>query len=238
MIRSAIVLSFLAGCTLFHGDHGDRVNDAGTGDSGDSCDTTGPQILLVNPATLACQSFFGTSSCDPLSCDHCPDVDAGAPFIPQWGSCQSSCLGLTEQVCATTQGCRVSREANLFFGQANADSYLGCYPISNEPSPSFHPACTTLDANACSSDARCTTIYYAPDGVNCPIDRREACPGGTFAECIDATVTVPGVCLGPDAMITCATPPPACTGSDTPGYANGCYTGACIPPGYCPIPID
>jgi hypothetical protein len=237
-----IALSLLAGCTLFPSDNSERMhtstgggsNDGGSGggDGGlDGCGGSGPQIQLLTPFTLACQSFPTSSACDPSTCDSCPDLDAGAIILPNWASCQSSCLAQTEQACALMPGCRVTEEANRYYGVSTGDPFLGCFPDNLGPSSS-ELSCQFLDADSCTSSSSCWAVYDAPDGVQCGIQHAEACASGTFVACVDAGATVPGRC-GPDQTITCSTPMPVCPSGTQPGINDNCYTGICIPSHYC-----
>ncbi|HEY4180240.1 MAG TPA: hypothetical protein VGM90_25530 [Kofleriaceae bacterium] len=239
MIRFlAIALSLLAGCTLFHGDNGDRVltgKGSGSGDDGfgdDGCSNPGgpPQIQLLNPVTLACEAHSIGSECNPSTCPSCPDfVDAGS--LPNWAPCGSTCLGLSESLCATTPGCRVTREAGHYYGTTAGDSFLGCFPANLQP-PDGEPECMSLDAYACSSLSRCNSVYDAPAGVQCGIEHAEGCSNGNFVACVNQTSTLPGRC-GPDFMSTCVSLPPACPAGTQPGINDDCYTGICIPQQYC-----
>ncbi|HEY4055640.1 MAG TPA: hypothetical protein VGM39_03490 [Kofleriaceae bacterium] len=226
-MKLAIVAVFLAGCTLFHGDNRDHTRDGGTisGDDGDDgCSGPGlpQQVQLLNPLTLACQIF-------PIGCGG--DLDAG---IPNWAPCNSTCLGLPEEVCGATPGCRVTMEANHYFGFTVGDPFLGCFPVNLDGS-SINGICELLDGSACSSDARCWSVYDAPAGVQCGIEHREACPSGAFVQCVDRDATLPGRCA-PGLTSTCVTPAPSCLPGTEPGINDNCYTGICIPQRYCTIP--
>ena len=111
-----------------------------------------PAINLIDPTTLECHTFT-TQSCDP-QCGPCPALAQPAP--PSWGSCQSSCRAITNEVsCGLTAGCRVARD--LAKHNAGLTDFIGCYPIDMNPAPSV--PCGGLDAWNCSRHDDCEAFY-------------------------------------------------------------------------------
>jgi hypothetical protein len=129
-------------------------------------------------------------------------------------ACSSSpCLGLDETACAGHALCYVARDATKFYTGAT-DSFLGCFPTTMYSSSSL--ACAQRQAAECPYGGMCAGLYNMTAGES-------------FSECIDAS-QIAGSC---SEVATCTTPPPACPADRTPGVANGCYTGACIPNALC-----
>lgn len=224
----------LTGCTLYFNHDGD---DTTTGDDEPPCADDAPAgaaIRLVNPETLACQSFY-TNPCD----GQCGPCTASAPYIPPWGSCESACIGKSETACAADPSCNVTKEANKYYGngglapQNQHDDFLGCYPIGNA-GVIDSVGCQTLDAEQCTNDNGCTAIYDAPYGTGCgglKTVTPEQCPGAMFVACVREGLDDPGVCYA--SAPTCDATPPPCPANQTPAMENGCWTGACIPQQYC-----
>jgi hypothetical protein len=152
----AVVLASTSACTVYWGDDGDDIvcpqgdQEAGIADPG-----------LVNPQTNQCE-FFGTGGC---GCGNpCPlagaEADALAP-VPSWGSCASSCIGLGEQQCITTPGCRTAYDWGCLFTDALCPletPFLGCYP-TDTTGPVNGTSCEGLDAWECSRHDDCLGAY-------------------------------------------------------------------------------
>lgn len=231
---TTVALSLLAGCTLYFGDDtGDDIVDppCQSGENG----LIAQSVRLVNPETLACQTFNG-NPCDG-TCGPCAEL-ALPPELPPWGECASECIGLSEATCMTASACRITRRADYYYGNAGGtptgDDYLGCYPLS-DLAPPPGAVCKSLDALQCSANPACTGIYDAPDGVPCGnFKLPEQCPGAQFQGCVAETTTDPGECYQ-DLAVTCDAAPPVCPSGSTPGVLNACYSGVCIPREYCPL---
>lgn len=180
---------------------------------------------LVNPETLACQTFT-QPTCD----DQCGPCPGGAIYIPPWGECTSPCVGLSETACMADSQCRVARSYGTYYeNQSSIDDFMGCYPLNTGPSPDVE-RCEGLDAEQCAWQSDCSSLYEGAPG-QCNAFAPEACFGAQFRECITETRTDPGECV----PAACRSLPPACPSGTTPGVANGCWTGACIPNAYCAI---
>ncbi len=220
-MRFALIatLAILPACQIyFNGD-----------DDDDPCDRPiiqeGYSHRLVNPDTLACQTFT-QPGCDE-ACGPCP---AGAIYVPPWGECSSPCVGLSESACLADDQCRVARSYNDYYAPySTADDYMGCYPLNTGPAPDVE-RCEGLDAEQCAWQSDCSALYDGAPG-QCNAFAPEQCIGAQFKECITETRTEAGECVG----ASCRQAPPSCPSGTTPGVANGCYTGACIPFQFCPI---
>lgn len=223
-MRLASLLAFavlLPACQLYFTDDDD--------DDDDPClyppQGTIPQ-RLVNPESLACQTFT-QPTCDD-QCGPCPL--AGAIYIPPWGECSSPCVGLDETACMADDQCRVARSySNYYTPWTGVDDFMGCYPLNTGPVPDVQ-RCEGLDAEQCAWQSDCTALYDGAPG-QCSGVAPEACIGAQFRECIPAARTDPGEC----APAACRQAPPACPSGTTPGVADSCYTGACIPNDFCEV---
>jgi len=224
-MRALVLALLLSGCRLVF---------TGGDDTVDVCDQPLPGIpaeRLVNPSTLACQSFQ-QPSCDP-ACGPCP---GGAIYVPPWGRCDSPCIGLAEGACMQDSTCRVARNYDDYYTNADpatpsdeSGSFMGCFPLTNLPPGIVLDGCDDQpDGERCSLRSDCTALYRGMVG-SCGFASLEACPGAEFVQCIPEAEAVAGTC-GPAA---CAMPPPTCPAGTTPGVASGCWTGACIPSAFC-----
>jgi hypothetical protein len=215
---SFAVLALVPACQLYF--------IGGDDEPDDPCDrpAASVQFRLVNPETLACETFI-QPGCD-YACGPCPGA---AVYIPPWGSCDSSCVGLSESDCMATDQCRVARSYGSYYESTVIDDFMGCYPLNNEPSPDVQ-RCEGLDAEQCAWQSDCTALYSGAPG-QCNAVTPEQCIGAQFEQCIPEARTDPGHC-GPAA---CRQAPPACPTGTTPGVDNSCYTGACIPNEYCDV---
>ena len=237
-ILVASTLSLLAGCTLYFGGDGDDAEPPCAYPAEDR-PLIAEVVRLVNPETLACQTFNVGTPCDDR-CGPCAET-AGAPQeLPAWGACASDCIGLSEAACRNDISCRIARRADLYYGGADGtpatgDDFLGCYPLSTErvtPGQS----CDGHDAYACSTDPACTAVYEAPYGVPCGnFKTPEQCPGAQFEKCIPEPSTDPGQCTVP---VACDALPPACPANEVPGVLGSCWSGICIPERYCGLSAD
>jgi hypothetical protein len=214
-----VTLALVPGCQLWFGGGDDVSGD-------DVCDRPtvqpGYPQRLVNPETLACETFV-QSSCD----DQCGPCPGGAIYIPPWGQCTSPCVGLSETACMADDQCRVARSYSDYY--THSDDYMGCYPLNMGPAPDVE-RCEGLDAESCAWQSDCTALYDGAPG-QCNAVAPEQCIGAQFKQCITETRTDPGGC-DPAA---CRQVAPACPNGTTPGVANSCYTGACIPNAFCEV---
>jgi hypothetical protein len=202
-----------------------------TGDD-DPCDTPVPQPSysqrLVNPETLACETF-SQPTCNE-QCAPCAAEGAGAIYLPPWGACSSPCIGMSESACMADDQCRVARSYGDYYRHsAGVDDFMGCYPLDTGPAPDLE-RCEGLGAEQCATQSDCTALYDGAPG-QCNAFAPEQCIGAQFRECITETRTDPGECY----PAACRQATPACPGGTTPGVANSCYTGACIPNAFCEL---
>jgi hypothetical protein len=200
----------------------------GGDDEDDPCDNPpqgGFPHRLVNPETLACETFI-QSSCND-TCGPCP---GGAIYIPSWGQCDSPCVGLPESECMANDQCRVARSHEGYYTQwLGGDDFMGCYPLNTGNAPDVE-RCEGLDAEQCAWQSDCTALYEGAPG-QCNGVTPEQCIGAQFKQCITESRTDPGTCEPAE----CRAVPPSCPSGTTPGVANGCYTGACIPTNFCEV---
>ncbi|MFN0252513.1 MAG: hypothetical protein ACKV2T_36890 [Kofleriaceae bacterium] len=197
----------------------------GGDDEPETCDrptVAGPQFRLVNPDTLACETF-SQPGCD-YACGPCP---GGAIYIPPWGACDSPCIGLSESACMADEQCRVARSYSDYYESSPIDDFMGCYPLNTAPSPAVQE-CDGLDAEQCAWQSDCTALYSGAPG-QCNALTPEQCIGAQFEQCIPEERTDPGHCR----PAACRQATPDCPTGTTPGVDNYCYTGACIPNQYC-----
>jgi hypothetical protein len=195
-------------------------------DGQNNCDalaeaTAAPPIApapVRNPETLLCQA--GNPSCDP-DCGPCPAATDLAPEV-SWGICGSPCEQLSESDCAQNTQCRVVKNGSCLISGTCLRDYIGCFPTDTVTDMSIDCAAAT-DGQSCSRSNGCTALHELEA---CPTDAPCAMP---FAMCI-AEGTHPGKCNEP---AICRSLPPPCPSGTTPGVANGCWTGACIPNEIC-----
>lgn len=103
-----------------------------------------------------------------------------------------------------------------------------CYPSSDPTTPNTMDSCSPV----CVQDLTCASVDCGP-GYSCADTCAVDSNGQVTCNATCVPSQNPGGCYG---TITCATPSPACPMGTTPGTANGCYTGYCIPVNQCPLP--
>jgi hypothetical protein len=211
--RLTLLLSTLAGCTLYFDDPSTPGECNLTEPAGASLELIAPQR---DPDTLLCESFG--FDCAP-GCD-CPALDQPAPT---WGTCGGACDDLDEASCMARPECRVARNARCAVDPGcSASDFLGCFPTDQRVDASTD--CRNADATTCSRSSACTAYH---DPLFCALVG--PCPA-EFTLCMPEGDD-PGTCEG---IALCDAGPPPCPADTTPGIANGCYTGACIPLAICP----
>jgi len=205
----SMILLMISGCSLVFDDGGDDVCAV----AAEPASLPAPQR---NPESLTCQSFG--SGCLP-ECGPCPALDL-VP-TPSWGFCGSACDSLSEDACSKDASCRVVKDAACAVSGTCATTYLGCFPTDQFTDPAL--SCfAAQDGSTCSRSAGCTA-YHRPAGTTDPTASR------TFAMCAPEG-QAPGNCYS---AVVCNRPAPVCPAQTTPGVANGCYTGGCIPLDVC-----
>jgi len=150
----AVVLAVAPACTIHWGGDDDIICPQGDQEPG-------LDLGLVNPYTLVCESFGG-GGCGAFASDTPAESDALAP-LPSWGSCASSCIGLTESQCIATPACRTAYDHACLFTDGPCPAltpFLGCYPVDTT-GPVQGP-CEGLDAWECSRHDDCLATY-SPD---------------------------------------------------------------------------
>jgi len=214
----AMVCVLLGGCSLYPFGGGDDVCEQ------DLAVAPPAPERKVNPETLTCEEYYLSPPCN-ADCGPCAEtgMGAGAQYIPPWGNCESECSNLNEASCMSAPSCRVAREHDAYY--VNAPSFEGCYEKTyNITGDSFDLPCAMRDAEQCAMGSQCTGLYEINDGA-LPLHA----PRGDFLECIDEA-QIAGSCRG---VVSCLQVAPTCPASTTPGVANGCWTGSCIPNSVC-----
>jgi hypothetical protein len=180
-----------------------------------------------NPQDLTCQNFGGGPICDP-ECGPCPLGTDLAP-IPSWGVCGSACELQDESSCAADPSCRVVKDARCAIDGTCLTDFIGCFPTDQQQIADLD--CKTADAQTCSESSTCTA-FHRNDPCGLAVDG--PCPR-EFAMCMPEG-QAPGRCFDP---VSCDSVGPACGPNETPGIANGCFTGACIPQDLCEaVPVE
>ena len=100
-----------------------------------------------------------------------------------------------------------------------------CYP--SDPTTNGSGTMSSCGA-VCVPDQSCATVDCGP-GYSCAITC-DPSSNVCYPACYPTGPTDPGECYG---AITCNSAGPACPMGTTPGTANGCYTGYCIPETDC-----
>ncbi len=157
----ALAAAALPACTLHWGGDDDIICPAREGEP------FVPDPGLVNPSTLACESFGGGG----CGCGPCTGAEADALALPSWGSCGSSCIGLGEAQCAATTACRTTYDHGCLFTDGPCPAltpFLGCYPV-DETGP-IQGACAGLDAWDCSRHDDCLASYSPGPGCRDGVD--------------------------------------------------------------------
>jgi hypothetical protein len=210
------VVMFSSGCALFFDDGGKRPPRC----LDEATDEIAEPAGLRDPEQLTCTSFG--PGCDP-ECGPCPEQTSLAP-IPSWGVCGSVCEGMDETSCAAAAECRVVRDARCAIDGNCETDFIGCFPTDTFIDMTV-PCLSIHDGWACSRNPTCSALHTR---ASCPSPFHPACVQ-PFGLCVPEG-TSPGRCHDP---IICAAPGPACPANTTPGVANGCFTGACIPLALC-----
>ena len=103
---------------------------------------------------------------------------------------------------------------------------MGCFPTDQFVDPTV--VCTAAtDGESCSRNNKCSALH-----------RNEPCPLALDAVCVRpfALCVNEGADPGNCDPAACDAIPPSCPSQTTPGVANGCFTGVCIPNDLCPGP--
>lgn len=218
---AALVAS--TGCDLFFDGGGrrpDRCEVLAEGAIDDGTAEVAPAPLR-DPERLTCEAFGG--GCDP-ECGPCPETAVALAPIPSWGVCGSPCEALGEAACAASPECRVVRDARCTIWADCTTDFIGCFPIDGAPDPEVD-CFAARDGWTCSRSAACTALH---EQTPCPLSTDAQCPR-PFALCVPEGAD-PGRC---HEEALCDVPTPSCPSGTTPGVANGCFTGACIPLELC-----
>jgi len=119
--------------------------------------TAGPAIAsqeFRDPNTGQCQSFGPTCN---ETCGPCPAVGL---VLPDWAMCNGTCDTLPEAQCLANPTCHAAYQDD----SAAAPVFWGCWELP--PSGAVAGSCPGLDAQTCSENPDCTSLYTGP--VNQP----------------------------------------------------------------------
>ncbi len=216
-----LVVVLASGCELFFDDGGKRPPECLDTPAAEDTSADVAPAPLRNPETLTCESFGG-GGCNP-DCGPCPAQTDLAP-IPSWPVCGTACETLAETECAARSECRVVKDARCMIGsQICITDFMGCFPVDNAPDPTID-CFAARDGWTCSRSNACTALHDTA-ASQCQGDQCAR----PFGLCVPEGKS-PGNCQSP---ITCDALPPTCPTGTTPGRANSCWTGACIPTSLC-----
>ncbi|HTJ44257.1 MAG TPA: hypothetical protein VL463_19270 [Kofleriaceae bacterium] len=235
---------------------------------GGQCDWLDEQSCLATPG---CRAEYTGFECPPNA--DCAQLWSGitfwscsavAPSGPKEGG---DCWSYDAQTCsehddcATTYQIPVDPQGQHSFNQcipepgtigdvcAGVDCGPGahceqqCYPCDKaNPNDGCMSSCSAVcvpDQDSC-ANVDCGPGYHCEETCKTCGDPNTPCPDYCTVSCVPDT-SDPGDCYG---TVTCNSAPPACPADTTPGVANGCYTGYCIPiseckhdPGTCDGPV-
>lgn len=174
----AVLLALVPACTIHWGGDDDIICPGGE-------EEPGRDPGLVNPYTLVCETFGGGGG----GCGRgtpCPAADTNnesdAIAFPSWGSCASSCIGLTETQCIATPACRTTYDYACLFTDGPCPAltpFLGCYPVDTT-GPVNGTSCEGLDAWECSRHDDCLGAYSPDVGFRqCAPEPVPECPPNT-----------------------------------------------------------
>lgn len=215
-----------------------------------------PPLLLLDPVTGECVPFDLGEYCDPETCvcsappiafpswapcdsactgfeeraciaaagcraTYRPDGYHGCFATDQTGPIQGSCEGLDAWDCSRHDDCIANHDGGY--------AYIATDPVS--PLPPLQPLGRFISCedepevcfadDECAPGQRCNVEEVCNYAVDCP--DTGICGPACFGLCVPDWR---GTCFG---EVSCPALPPQCVPGSTPGVANGCFTGACIP---------
>lgn len=223
-----LLLLLAPGCIFYSGDDDDCYYGGGGREPGADYYDPGQR----NPDTGECVYFGGGGGGQCDACGNCPPgaEDGLQAPAPTWGSCESQCTGLDELTCLETSACRA------IYSGGDALAFADCWAV-DQTGPIQGGGCEGLDATTCSMHDDCAAVHLdtcATGGGDGDGDAPEPVPCGgigAFGYCMaEGNEPDPGSCEG---EVMCDATPPECPDGSTPGIADGCYTGYCIPLADC-----
>ena len=186
---------------------------------------------------------------------------AALEAVPAWGTCYGMCDGLSDADCQATPGCQSGYSDGFFYEcwevapiggtddipcELVADALTcagrdGCIKHHGSPFAAADSAAEApfigpyerceSEVTGCYSDDECGSSEYCTADTEClppPGCNSGACPAVCYGRCLPDKD--PGSCTG---TVTCDAPAPLCNVGSSPGIADGCYTGSCIPNAQC-----
>ena len=193
-----------------------------------TCDSLDEQACL---ATAGCHAAYSGYDLAHQSFWGCWSVGSDNTTQP--------CTGQTAVECAGRDDCESQYiEGGPSFAQCvpeqPQDSCLvtDCAPGSHceqQCYPCNSLGCSGSCQPMCVPDTTCADVDCGRGSTCVVACTADTAPGSCTATCVPSG-NDPGSCYG---AITCTTPAPACPSGTTPGTANGCYTGYCIPVAAC-----
>jgi hypothetical protein len=149
---------------------------------------------------------------EPPYCMVDQDCSAGSYCAPDVGQCVPSWTCWSDEECGPGMACDDRGTCVPAPCRENADCAEGCYCDVQTG--------TCVETGFCEGDAQCF------DGMVCEEERYTCVPTPTEPP-------PPATCYG---EVFCDALAPECMEGTTPGIANGCYTGECIPLEQCEMP--
>jgi hypothetical protein len=184
-------------------------------------------------ATPGCYASYDQPDGGPNSATY-----SGCWQTPISGPIQGSCQNLDAFSCSQHDDCAIVYDAVYHSFQQCIDE-----PAKTDPSceatdcgPGYH---CDLQCDSAGGPMQCKTACVADDsgcdcsaGYECVKTCETAGDGSLWCgdECVPSGGGDPGTCTG---NVTCESPYPVCPSGTTPGIANGCWTGYCIPNADC-----
>jgi len=213
-----------------------------------------PAIGIAQPDWGACygqcsglgeQACFATPGCYAAYLDVNDGNGNGNELWGCWdtapsGPVQGACENLDAHECSRHDNCvaiyeQSSPNAVTQFDHCAAEPASSCAAVDCAPGFHCEQQCDPSAPNAmcgavCVADQTCASVDCAP-GYTCA----DVCTTGPNGQTVCSPTCVPtshdpGQCTG---AVICGMPAPACPAGTTPGIANGCYTGYCIPNSAC-----
>lgn len=187
--------------------------------------TTGCHAAYIDTGdSLASPKFYGCWETAPTGADpNSPCANLDAQTCSERDNCSMVYTGSPSDLNTTT---KFEQCVNESAGSCNSGQQcpMGSH-CEQQCAPCNSVGCSGVCPATCVSDTTCDTTTCGL-GSQCV----EQCDASGCAPTCVPTGTDPGSCTG---TITCNNAPPTCPANTTPGIANGCWSGYCIPNADC-----